>query len=51
LTELDLPPSIGRICRDAGDYAFGVNLAPTRLQQTGLIILALAFLIDQVGHA
>lgn len=48
ITELDLPPSIGRICHTEDEYAFTVNLDPYRLQQTGLVVLSLAYLLDRV---
>ncbi len=48
ITELDLPPSIGRICHTEDDYAFTANLDPYRLQQTSLIVLSLAYLLDRV---
>lgn len=47
LTELDLPPSIGQICHNGDGLAFHIYLSPKRLQHTGLIVLALAYLIDQ----
>lgn len=47
LTELDLPPSIGQICHDSNELAYQVYLSPERLQHTGLIVLAMAYLIDQ----
>lgn len=48
ISELDLPLCIGRICLTNGDqYAFTVELAPYRLDETGLVVLALAVLIDR----
>lgn len=47
LTELDLPPAIGRLCTRSDDTCFDVELEPRRLQQTGLLVLALSFLIDR----
>lgn len=49
ITELDLPPSIGRICQTEDEYAFTASLDPYRLQQTGLVVLSLAYLLDLVG--
>lgn len=49
IAELDLPLCIGRICLvNNEEYAFTVDLAPYRLEQTGLVVLALAVLIDRV---
>lgn len=48
ITELDLPPSIGRICHTEDEYAFTANLDPYRLQQTGLVVLSLVYLLDQI---
>lgn len=50
ITELDLPPSIGRICHTEDEFAFTANLDPYRLQQTGLVVLALAYLLDRVTN-
>lgn len=47
LTELDLPPSVGHICTNGNDHAFLVELSPQRLEHTGLLVLALALLIDR----
>ena len=47
LTEVDLPPCIGRLCRTEGEHAFSAELSPERLQQTGLVVLALAYFIDK----
>jgi len=48
ITELDLAPSIGRICHTEDEYAFTANLDPYRLQQTGLVVLSLAYLLDRM---
>ena len=48
ITELDLPPSIGRICQTEDDVTYTVNLEPYRLQQTDLVVLSLAYLLDRV---
>ena len=48
ITELDLPPSIGRICQTEDQHAFTANLDPYRLQQTGLVVLSLAYLLDRI---
>lgn len=50
ITELDLPPSIGRICHTEDEYTFTANLDPYRLQQTGLVVLSLAYLLDRVTN-
>ena len=48
ISELDLPMCIGRICLvNSNQYAFTVDLAPYRLEETGLVVLALAVLIDR----
>lgn len=50
IAELDLPLCIGRICLvNSEAYAFTVDLAPYRLEQTGLVVLALAVLIDRAA--
>ena len=46
VAELELPPSIGRICRGEEKVAYTVTLNPGRLRHTGMVVLALAFLID-----
>ncbi|HZD10314.1 MAG TPA: hypothetical protein VE553_03150 [Candidatus Binatia bacterium] len=51
LTELDLPPNIGRICRNGDDSALFINLEPLRLEHTDLVVLALALLLDQSDSA
>lgn len=53
LTELDLPPAIGQICRVREEYDYRIDLEPNRLQQTPLVVLAVTYLIDQArrdGH-
>lgn len=47
LTELDLPPRIGKICRNGDEEVMNANLEPRRLVHTDLVVLALALLIDQ----
>lgn len=48
ISELDLPLCIGRICLvNNSEYAFTVDLAPYRLEETGLVVLALAVLLDR----
>lgn len=47
LTELDLPPVLGRIYLTDDEYDFGVKLDPQRLEQTALVVLALVLLIDR----
>src|SRR5690606_23865872 len=47
--DLDLPSAIGHICHSSNGYEhdWRANIAPNRLQETGLLVLALAFLIDR----
>lgn len=49
LTELDLPPEFGQACRQDGDGFLIVSLNPRRLFRTDLVVLSLAYLIDQYG--
>lgn len=48
LTELDLPPCIGRLCR-ADDERLAITLSPQGLKHTDLVLLALGLLIDRAG--
>ena len=48
ITELDLPPSIGRICHTEDDVTYTANLEPYRLHHTGVVVLSLAYLLDRV---
>lgn len=48
LTELDLPDSIGRLCRQAEQSeAVSISLSPQRLKHIDLVLLALGLLIDR----
>lgn len=47
LTDVDLPPAFGSICRANNSRSFEIDLSQNRLQHTSFIALALAFLIDQ----
>ena len=47
LTELDLPPGIGRICKGEDEVILSATLEPRRLMHTYLVILGLALLIDR----
>lgn len=48
LTELDLPDSIGRLCRQAEQpAAVNITLSPLRLKHIDLVLLALGLLIDR----
>lgn len=48
LTELDLPDSIGRLCRRAEQPAgVSITLSPQRLKHIDLVLLALGLLIDR----
>jgi hypothetical protein len=47
LADLDLPPSIGRLCSVEGDYAYTITFDEERLQQPGVVVLALAYLVDR----
>lgn len=46
---IDLPPSIGRLCAGDEDWAYSASIDPDRLRETGLIVLALAYLVDNAG--
>ncbi len=46
---VDLPPSIGRLCAEEEELAYTAALDPERLRETGLIVLALAYLVDSAG--
>ena len=45
--DVDLPPSIGRLCARDDEWTYGVSIDPERLRETGLIVLALAYLVDR----
>lgn len=47
--DVDLPPSIGRLCAEDDEWAYSASIDPERLRETGLIILALAYLVDSSG--
>lgn len=53
LSDLDLPSAIGHICHsDNGhEHDWRADIAPNRLQETGLLVLALAFLIDRTSRS
>lgn len=47
LTELDLPPGIGRICMGGDEVIASATLEQRRLMHTDLVVLGLALLIEQ----
>lgn len=49
LTEVDLPSSIGQICRSDEEHLLTISLEPVRLVHTDLVVLSLALLIAQGG--
>lgn len=49
--DLDLPPSIGHLCAVEDEWAYTVSLDPERLRETGLLVLALAYLVDSTQKA
>lgn len=49
LTELDLPPCIGRVCRADEGRSLAITLSPQHLKHTDLVLLALGLLIDRAG--
>lgn len=49
--DLDLPPSIGHLCAVESDWAYTATIDPERLRETGLLVLALAYLVDRTQKA
>jgi hypothetical protein len=44
--DVDLPSSTGQLCAAEGEWAYTISLDPERLRETGLLVLALAYLVD-----
>lgn len=53
LIDLDLPTAVGHICHSNNGYEddWRAEIAPNRLQETGLLVLALTFLIDRASNS
>jgi hypothetical protein len=53
VSDLDLPSAVGHICysNNGHEHDWRADIAPNRLQETGLLVLALAFLIDRTSHS